>query len=454
MKTKKSACLGVICGCLLAVSAGGQTMIEGFEYESDIDLLANWFPMSSSLTLSSYVAPGSSGTNSLRMERYFPASDWDTEVITGPGLIQPMSIAPEQYLTFRIAGDPEFVNGTYQTLFLYAWDANGNFGRWGSPVPLNTNWQIFNFRANTIAAPWDSPGLPDLSNITQFKFYLYGQGAPAGPAYSAVVHIDDVMIRDTPLVEFPPASPMRALIDDFEGYADSGALMSFYSYMNSPAATFSTATLESPAPQGNKALKLAIDFASGQYPWGSVRSAVVAPFSIPTNAVVQFRVKGDPSLASIADAGTTIWLSFYDEAGRGFNFSTDSVPVTSSDWMTLKVAYNQFWSNTPVDTGNLVRWRILTEGWMGTPDSQATSGTFYFDDIRVTVPPVLEVYTEGSALKLRLKDLIPGTTYTLMRTENFSGWTTAATIQANSSTETWTIPGGQQAGFYQLSYTP
>ncbi len=227
------------CGCLLAVTATAQTMIENFEeYPSDYDLTAAWHPMSASLTLSPYVAPGSEGTNSLRVDRYFASAAWDTEVITGPVLATPVAIGSAQYVTLKVAGDPEFTNSTYQTLFVYAYDANGNFGRWGAPVPtLTTNWQVLNFLASTIAAPWDSPGLPDLTNIVQFKFFLYGQGDPAGPAFSSTIYIDDLQVRDTPLIQFPPPSPMRAMIDDFEQYADSTAILGFYHYVNSPAAT-------------------------------------------------------------------------------------------------------------------------------------------------------------------------------------------------------------------------
>ena len=247
---------------------------------------------------------------------------------------------------------------------------------------------------------------------------------------------------------------MRALIDDFEGYADDAALRSFYSYQNSPTATVTTASLQTPAPQGSKALKLAIDFAAGQYPWGSVRSAIVAPFSLPTNAVVSLRLKGDPTLAPIADDGTTFWISFYDAAGRGVNFSTPATPVISSEWTTLKASFGQFWGGATVDTGNLVQWRILVEGWMGTADFPARSAAFYVDEIRITVPPVLTIFQMGSALKLRMDGLIPGKTYTVQQTTNFSQWTLFATNSSSTGSVTLTIPSGQQKGFFQAFYMP
>ena len=34
-------------------------------------------------------------------------------------------------------------------------------------------------QASTIGLTWDTLGMPDLSNIVQFKIYIYGQGDPA-----------------------------------------------------------------------------------------------------------------------------------------------------------------------------------------------------------------------------------------------------------------------------------
>jgi len=432
----------------------GPAMIEDFEsYASDGDLQAAWLPFGpATLTLSSFVAAKSTGTNSMRVERYFPASVWETEILTGPVREVPIGITSTQYLTFRVCGDPQFTNGTIPGLYLYAWDGAGNFARWGTPAPTGTNWQIINFLASTLSYSWDAKGPLNLSNIVQFKFYLYGQDNPAGSAYSATLHVDDLEVRNTPLIEFPPPSPMRTLIDDFEGYADDTALRSFYYYENSPATTFTTASLETPAPQGSKALKLAVDFASGRYPWGSARSSLVTPFSLPTNAVVTFRIKGDPALAPIADDGTTFWLSFYDQAGSRFVFSTPAAPVISADWTTMQARYDQFWTEAVVDTGNLVQWRILVEGWNGTTESPAASAAIYVDDIRVTIPPVLAVVQEGGSLKLKMDGLIPGTAYTLRTTPDFSQWTTT-TINATATSATYTIPAGTKS-FFQLFYTP
>jgi hypothetical protein len=451
---KTSQCISMVCGCLFALTANAQMMIENFEeYPSDYDLQGVWnADQGTMVTLSPYVAYHSTGTNSMRVDVNMLANAWQTTVLSPSPLPAPISIDPTQYVTLRIAGDPAFTNASYQQLFIYVWDGSGKFGRWGGSVPTTTtNWQAFNFQASTIGLTWDTLGMPDLSNIVQFKIFIYGQGDPAGAPFTATIYVDELQIRDTALIEFPPPSPMRARIDDFEGYSDSTALTNFYHYVNG-GPTVTTASLETPAPQGTNALKLAIDFGAGQWPWGAVYSAYVTPFSFPTNATASLWFKGDPTLASVADGGTVFYLSFYDQGGNAINFTT-SAPVTSSEWTKLEASFGQFWSGAVVDTGNLVQWRVLVEGWQGTVDSQPMSGTFAVDNIMITVPPVLAVVRQGNGLQLSMSDLIPGTTYTLRQTSDFSQWTTT-TIQATATSQTWPIPAGQPKGFYQLFYTP
>jgi hypothetical protein len=100
----------------MVVAAGAQTIIENFEqYASDADIQAVWHAdVNATLTLSSYVADHSRGSNSMRVAVSMPALAWQTTVITGPALPAPMSLAPTQYITLRIAGDPRFTNASYQ----------------------------------------------------------------------------------------------------------------------------------------------------------------------------------------------------------------------------------------------------------------------------------------------------------------------------------------------------
>ena len=95
--TTKSQYVALLCGCLFVVKAGALTMIEGFEYASDADMQAAWSPQGATLSLSPYVSPNSNGTNSLRIDRNWPANSWETEVITGQQLTAPMTILPAQF---------------------------------------------------------------------------------------------------------------------------------------------------------------------------------------------------------------------------------------------------------------------------------------------------------------------------------------------------------------------
>jgi hypothetical protein len=78
-------------------------------------------------------------------------------------------------------------------------------------------------------------------------------------------------------------------------------------------------------------------------------------------------------------------------------------------------------------------------------------GVFYVDDIRVGVPPVLNLVRNGTAWQLRLENLLPGVDYTIRSTTNFAQWTTT-TIRATGATYLHPVPNGQSA-FYQVVYT-
>ncbi len=430
-------------------SPNGVTMIEPFEYPTDAELPWRSADGIGQLTVSDNVAPNQTGSTNSVKSTYYYGGAWATEVIYGPQLPAAIAISPDQYITFRIAGDPQFANGSYTAIYVYAWDGNGYFGRWQSSIPQSTNWQIMNIKASTLGLTWDATTPPDLNNITELRFYIYGQGDPIGTPFEGTVYLDDLQIRDTPLIEFPPASAPRSLIEDFESYADDAALLGFYSYQ--PSGATPTASLQSPAPQGNKALKLTIDYTAIQYPWAAIHSATVAPFSFPTNGIVQLKFKGDPIMAPVADEATAAWLSFWDSAGRRIVFSDTVNAVTSGEWTTVQIPYDAFWSTEPTDTGNLVRWTVLVQGWKGTAELSPgpLSATFYLDDIRISVPPTLNIIREGGALKLKISDLMNGESYTIKQTTNFTDWT-STTFQATGASYTWTIPAGT-SGFFQVS---
>jgi hypothetical protein len=412
------------------------TIVEDFEYTSDE--IATSFTTSANAVVSGSedISHNATGTNSLQVIFNFPSTVWATETVRGPDFETPISIAPGQYITFRVKGDPAFAATDFKNLYLYIYDADGNFGRWGAPVPTTADWKVFNFAANSIEKPWDSPALPNLGAITRYAFFQYGSETMRD-AYSATIYLDEVMVRNSPLNEFPAPAATRAVIENFESYTDEASILAAYAYVNSPAATTTAAAVESPAPEGSKALKLTIDFSAGQYPWGSIRSVAGAPFSFPTNGVLSVRFKGDPTLASVADAGTSFWISFYDASGRAINYIVPSSVVTNGDWTALQANLGDFGDTAAVDIGNLVQWRILVQAWEGTAESTPASATFYVDDIRIgtaAVQPSLTVGRNGNSITISWPESVTG--YTLESATAISGapWQTVTGVANNQAT--------------------
>lgn len=178
----------------------------------------------------------------------------------------------------------------------------------------------------------------------------------------------------------------------------------------------------------------------------------MAPFSLPTNAVVALRLKGDPALASVADAGTTFWLSFFDTAGRRIDFVTAGAPVVTSQWTTLEARLENFGDTSTVDIGNLVQWRLLVQAYEGVPEQAAMSATLYVDDIRMSIlPPVLSIMRDGNSLQLSAARLVLGKVYVLQSSTDLKQWTPGTSVTATSSTATWTVPAAQKLEFLRLA---
>lgn len=433
---------------LVEVPATQEFMIEDFEYATVDVLLTEWTLSANAVaSVSDNVAFRATGLKSMRVDFSFPSSAWATETINGVALATPISIGADQYVSFRIKGDPAFAAADFRDLYLYVYDVDGNFGRWGGPAPTSADWAVWNFRAGTIQKPWDSPNLPNLAQIARLAFFQYGSET-AIPAYNASIQIDEIRVRNSPLTEFPAPSGPRGLIESFESYSGSEALLGAYSYMNSPATTVTTASIES-AGQASKVLKLQIDFSGGQYPWGSVRSLPVAAFSIPTNGVVSLRVKGDPSLASVADAATSFWLSFYDSGARPTHLIIPASTVTNADWTTISATLADFTDYSGVDIGNIVQWRILVQGWEGTAENAPMSGTFYVDDIKIdtaVAAPSVAIARDGDGVIVSWPATATGYALEGAPSLGATGWEPVTGGTGNSVT----IKPAQGIRFYRL----
>ena len=168
------------------------------------------------------------------------------------------------------------------------------------------------------------------------------------------------------------------------------------------------------------------------------------------------KMKGDAGLTEVADSGTNFWLSFYDAAGNRMNYITDIAPVISNDWTTLTINMDDFGDTSTIDTGNLVQWRILVEGWAEA--NPALSGSFFVDDIRVSTlemqQPVLTAFMEEQSVRVQMSQLTQGSEYELLMSDNLSEWTVVTSIVADADTATHLANPDQKMAFYQLIEKP
>ncbi|MGV3773883.1 MAG: hypothetical protein ACO1QB_13350 [Verrucomicrobiales bacterium] len=178
----------------------------------------------------------------------------------------------------------------------------------------------------------------------------------------------------------------------------------------------------------------------GTYPWGSIRSTKVDPFSFPTNGLLSLQFKGDSTLAPVADAGTSFWISFYDTEGRATNFIVPNSVVTNSDWSLLEADLADFGDTSLVDIGNLAQWRILVQGWEGTAESPAQSVTFYVDNIQISEAnegaPSLSIAREGANLVISWPGSATGFILESSSTVVGASWEAVAGVQNNQATIT------------------
>lgn len=435
--------------------ATGSPILADFEYASADQLAAAWTPSANAvLALSDDVAPQAGGRTSLRMEFQFPSTPWATETATGPVLPAPSVLATNQYLTFRVKGDPAFEAADFRQLYVYVYDDSGNFGRWGEPVPLTATWQIRNHTAAGIEKPWDSPALPNLSRISKIAFFQYGSEAAIEP-YSAAVLVDDVVIRDEPLTD--GATPPDTVIDAFEYASDEELTAAWVG----GSANVGLASSDSVAPgsAGRKSMRVDFNFGSSAWATESVKGVALAnPVAAARNQYLSFRLKGDPAFA-VADF-RNLYLYAYDTEG---NFGRWGGPVPDSDaWQIVNYTAGTIekpWDSPGLPNLNsLVRFAFFQYGSEAAIDPY--TATIHVDDLSIRStpltdgpgdPPILSI-ARGAApsLTLSMGRLVPGKTYLLLTSTDLASWRESAEITATGATATWTIAAPQGTAFYRL----
>jgi hypothetical protein len=364
--------------------ASAQTTLDSFEYATDDELLAAWTPSANVVvSTTNLVSAASTGLRSLRMEFNFPSAAWATEVVRGVDLAELVAIAPEQYLCFRIYGDTAFASADFRSLYLYAYDDSGNFGRWGAPTPSKAGWQARNHLASAMEQPWDSPALPDLSRIVRFAFLQYGSES-AIPAYTAVVLIDDFQVRDTPLEDVPATgSPILA---DFE-YASAELLAAAWT----PTANAVVSLSDDVAPRasGRSSMRVEIQFPSIAWATESVGGPTLpVPTALGPTQYLTFRVKGGPSFAP-ADF-RQLYLYVYDDAGN-FGRWGEAIPLADT-WQIRNhtaATIEKPWDSPALP--NLARIARIAFFQYGSEAAiPAYAATFFIDDVVIRDQALVE----------------------------------------------------------------
>lgn len=428
-----------------------ESVVEAFEYADDATLQAAWTPSANTqLTLSTAVAELSPGRTALRAQFSFPSGAWATEMVQGADLANPVSIAPSQYVVLRLKGDPAFAAADFRDFYLYAYDASGNFGRWGAPTPTNSNWEVFNFSASAIAKPWDSPALPDLGHVVRFAIYQYGSET-AIPAYTAAIEVDDIMVRNEPLIETPL---VETVVNDFEYDSDEVLAAAWTPSANTVLAT---SDVVAEASSGQKSMSMTFTFPSGTWATAYARGPLLAsPVPIAPRQYVTLRIQGDPAFDA-ADF-KNFYVYAYDASGNFGRWGT-AVP-TVDDWQVLNFEAGTIeapWDSPGLpDLGKIVRFSFFQYGSEAAiPDYTAT---VLVDDLAIRnnpilppAGPVLAVTRAGNALNVVASDLEAGKVYELLRSPNFQQWTPGDPITATASTATWTVQPAQPAEFFRVA---
>ena len=347
-----------LCGGILADTVSAQTVVEPFEYANDDELIASWTPSGNAIiSLTNAVPSTSTGKQAMSVTFNFASLAWATEFVKGPYLASPISIDPAHYLTLSIKGDPAFASADFRNFYLYAYDENGNFGRWGAPIPTTTNWQYFNFTASGIQKPWDSPELPDMSRIIRFAIFQYGSEV-AIPAYSATITIDDIVVRDTPMTD--PTVFAESTVESFE-YPNVEALQAAWTGSANAKASISTAV--SLSSSGQSAMKVQFDFPSTAWATEFIKGPELTnSVAIGPDQYVSLRIKGDTAFA--ASDFRNFYLYAYDNSGNFGRWGTQ-IP-TNASWQILNFSAKTIekpWDSPALpNLSKIVRFAIFQYG--------------------------------------------------------------------------------------------
>ena len=117
---------------------------------------------------------------------------------------------------------------------------------------------------------------------------------------------------------------------------------------------------------------------------------------------------------------------------------------------------DDFGDTSTIDTGNLVQWRILVEGWAEA--NPALSGAFFVDDIQFSTleiqQPVLTAVMEEQSVRVQMSQLTSGSEYELLMSENLADWTLVTSIIADADTATHLVNTDRRMACYQLIEKP
>ena len=97
-------------------------------------------------------------------------------------------------------------------IFIFTSTTTGVISRVGAPRCLQfDDWQVINFGGGDFQFPWNASGEIDMTYLSKIAIFQYGSQAAIDP-YEATIYVDDIEIRDEPLIDF--ARSIRTALGD------------------------------------------------------------------------------------------------------------------------------------------------------------------------------------------------------------------------------------------------